>query len=435
MLFVFLLGMIATPTIAQDKLFTLDDCIKYALENSTTIGRASNEVFSQASDLEQRKAERGPNLSLAASETFNSNGTYDNTGDQWSRKTNSNMNVSLSSNITLYNGARIKNSILQGKINVSAAETDIKTKEELLSLDVLSAYIFVLQAKEQLKNSKTQLEATEKSLEDATIRREAGVMSPVDYLNIKSQYASDKAALVNSQSALHISKISIMQTINMPVSNTFDIAQPDTDNLLKMNAKTDASIVYNFALKIQPSVKTAALDLESSAIDIKLAKTNGLPNLSLFGGIQSNYSTVSNLGFSNQFSNQLTPAIGINLSIPIYQRKEVKNKVKQASIARQNFEYNLIDIKNDLRKAIEQACADAQTANSAYLSYEEQYLAEQESYKLAAEMFSQGMLNSVDFISSKNNLSTAENNLTKAKYGMILQNEIIDYYMGNKIEF
>lgn len=435
MFLLLLLSMISIPTIAQDTLYSLDECINYALKNSTTIGRANNEIRSQASELEQRKAERGPNLSLSASETINSNSTFVTIDDRWTRDASSNMNVSLSSNITLYNGAKIKNSILQGKINVSAAQSDVKTKEDLLSLDVLSAYIFVLQAKEQVKNSESQLLATEKSLEDATIRREAGVMSPVDYLNIKSQFASDKAALVTSQSTMHIALVSLMQTINMPVSNSFDIMQPNTDSLLKMNAETEAGIVYDMALDIHPSVETAYLDLERSAIDITLAKANGLPNLSLFGGIQSNYNSASNLGFSNQFSNQISPAIGVNLSIPIYQRKEVKNNVKQASITRQNFKYNLIDIKNDLRKAIEQACSDAQTAKSAYYSYMEQYTAEQESYMLAAEMFSQGMLNSVDLLISKNNLSTAENNLTKAKYDMILQNEIIEYYMGNTIEF
>ena len=434
MLLVLLLGTIAIPTKAQENTFTLDDCIKYALENSTTIGRANNEVLSQASDLEQRKAERGPNLSLTASENLHSGNNYNNLDDSWNRDLNSNMNVSLSSNLTLYNGAKIRNSILQGKINVLAAETDIKTKEELLSLDVLSAYIFVLQAKEQVKNSATQLLATEKALEEATIRREAGVMSPADYLNIKSQYSSDKADLVTSQSALHIGKVSLMQTINMPINNLFDITQPDTEALLQKSSETDASTVYDVALGIQPSVKTANLDLESSDIDIKLAKANALPHLSLNGGIQSNYNSVSNLNFSNQFLNQVTPTIGLSLSIPIYQRKEVKNRVKQATITRENFEYNLTDTKNDLRKAIEQACTDAQTANSAYLSYKERYLAEQESYKLAEEMFSQGMLSSVDFMTSKNNLSTAENNLTKAKYNTILQNEIIEYYMGNNIE-
>ncbi len=432
---VFLLSLVLVPTKAQENLFSLDDCIKYALENSTTIGRANNEVVSQTSDLEQRKAERGPNLSLSANESWSSSSTYNSTSDDWNRDGNTNTSVALSSNLTLYNGAKIRNSILQGKINLSAAETDIKTQEELLSLDVLSAYISILQAKEQVKNYQSQLESTAKQMEEATIKREAGVMSPSDYFNIRSQYASDKASLVTAKSDLRITKVSLMQTMNMPVDNTFDVVDPDSETLIKLNEEYNPSTVYDVALGIQPSVKTAQLDLESSELDIHLAKVNALPSLSLSGSLQSSYSNSLSVNFSDQLSNRVTPTIGLSLSIPIYQRKEVKNQVKQAVIARDNYEYNLIDIKNDLRKAIEQACTDAQTANSTYLSYQEQYLAEQESYKLAEEMFSQGMLSSVDFFTSKNNLSTAENNLTRAKYDLILQNEVIDYYMGNIIGF
>ena len=419
---------------AQDNQFSLEDCINYALENSTTIGRATNEVLSQQSELEQRKAERGPNLTLSANESVSSSNTYSNESASWDRESNANFNVALSSNLTLYNGARIKNSILQGKINLSAAETDIKTKEELLSLDVLSAYISVLQAKEQLKNSHAQVEASEKDWEEASIKREAGAMAPADYLTIKSQYASDKASLVTSQSSLRIALVSLMQIMNMPVSNSFDITEPNAETLVKFNTETDAGTVYNMALGIQPGIKTAELDLESAMYDIYMAKASAMPTISLSGAIQSNYSNASRINFNEQISNQVTPTLGLTLSIPIYQRKEVKNSVKQAVIQRQNYEYELTDVKNDLRKAIEQACTDAQTAISTYSSYLEQYESEQESFKLAQEMFSQGMLSSVDFSTSKKNLITAENNLTNAKYDLVLQNEIIEYYLGNKIE-
>ncbi len=430
-----LLGLVMIPSRAQQNLFSLDDCIKYALENSTTIGRANNEVASQTSDLEQRKAERGPNLSLSANESWSNSSSYNSANGDWNRDSNTNTSLGLSSNLTLYNGARIKNSILQGKINLSAAETDIKTQEELLSLDVLSAYISILQSREQVKNYQSQLEATEKQLEEATIKREAGVLSPSDYFNIKSQYAADKASLIAAKSDLRISMVTLMQTMNMPVNNSFDVVDPESETLLKVDEVYDPSTIYDVALDIQPSVKTAELSLKSSTLDIQLAKVNALPSLSLSGGIQSNYGSSLGIKFSNQISNNITPSIGLSLSVPIYQRKEVKNKIKQAVIASDNYMYNLIDIKNDLRKAIEQACTDAETANSSYLSYQEQYQAEQESYKLAEEMFSQGMLSSVDFVTSKNNLATAKNNLTRAKYNLILQNEVIEYYMGNSIGF
>lgn len=437
MLVVLLLGMLTLPTKAQEKLFTLDDCIKYALENSTTIGRANNEVKSQTSWLEQKKAARNPNLLLSGKETLRSGKKYveNDYEESWDWENSSNLNFSLNSSVTLYNGAKLKNAIIQGQTNLDAAESDIQTQEELISLNILSAYISVIFAKEQVKNDEAVLEATEKQLDQASVRKEAGVLSPTDYLNIKSQYTSDKASLVTAKSNLRLSLVSLMQLMNMPVNNTFEIAEPDIDALLAKRCETDAAKVYEMALKLQPVIKTAELDLQSAKIGIQLAKAEALPVISLSADLTTWYSNAqNNLNFTNQLSNQFSPSLGLNLSIPIYQRKQIKNSVLQAEIATDNIKYNLTDIKNDLRKVIEQACTDLQSANSAWLSNIEQLEAQQESYRVSEEMFAQGMVNSVDYLTSKNNLTSAETDLTRAKYTVVLQNKIVEYYMGNQIK-
>ena len=202
------------------------------------------------------------------------------------------------------------------------------------------------------------------------------------------------------------------------------------------DTETDATEVYNVALGLQPGIKTAQLELESADLDIKLAKADARPALSMTGGINSWYSsTQTGITLVEQLSGQVNPSLGLSLSIPIYQRKKVKNNIKQAEIQYENYQYNLVDIKNDLRKAIEQACTDALTAQSTYDSRTEQLEAEQESYRLAEEMFAQGLVNAVDYLASKNNLTTAENNQTQSKYNMILQNRVVNYYLGNPIKF
>lgn len=422
---------LAVPGNAQDK-FTLEECINYALEHNTDMGRASNEIKSQASWLEQKKAARNPNLSLSGSETFSSGNAYDSdTG--WDRDNNSYMSLSLSSSLTVYNGAKLKNAISQGQTNLEAAESDIQTQKELICLDVLSAYISVMYAKEQLKNDEAVLEATAKELEEATIRKEAGVLSPSDYLNIKSEYASDKASLVESKSDLRVSLVSLMQLMNMPVNDDFDIVNPDIETLLISEIETNAAEVYQMALALQPSIKTAELDFQSAQMDILLAKADALPEVSLNASMSTLYSNaVNNVGFGEQMSHEITPSLGLSVSIPIYQRKTVKNNILQAQLDAEDIKYDLIDIRNELRQAIEQACTDAESASSSYQANLEQVEAQQESYRVSEEMFAQGMVNSVDFLTAKNNLTEAQTDLTRAKYTVILQKKIVEYYMGNE---
>ncbi|NOQ26758.1 MAG: hypothetical protein GQ564_15465 [Bacteroidales bacterium] len=421
---------------AQDQLFSLEDCINYALENSTDINRAQNDVVIQNAYLEQSKAARLPNLQLGINQQLNSTGSYNTTNSEWNRNSNNSINASLSSQVTLYNGLKLKNTILQDQINLEASELNIQTEQELLSLNILSFYIDVLLAKDNLKNSQLQLEATQEQLKYAEARKEAGVISLSDLLNIKSQLAGDKTTFIEAESNLRIALVYLMQLMNMPITNSFDIQQANIDKIINLNIETNPEFVYEVALGIQPYIQTARLNVESTKTGISIAKSGFLPSLTLNGGLSTGYgSNINSVDFGEQFSNSVNPYVGLSLSIPIYQRKQTKTQVKIAQIQTNNSELELTDMQNSLRKYIEQACTDAQTAQSNYMALLEQLNAEKESYQINNEMFTQGMINSVDFILSKNNLIIAENKFTQAKYNLIHQNKIVEYYLGNSILF
>ncbi|MBI9058892.1 MAG: TolC family protein [Labilibaculum sp.] len=309
---------------AQEQPFSLDACIKYAWENSTEISRASNSVGIQNAYLAQSKAERGPNLFMNGSQTLNSSRSYENsdTGGSWKQNSSSKLSVSLNSEITLYNGAKLKNTIAQNKTNLAASETDIQTQKELISLNILSAYINALLTIENVKNSESQLQSTKKQFELAEARKSAGIISASDFLNIKSQYASDKALVINAKNTLRINYVALMQLMNMPINDSFSIQEPDIDALLKIASESDANLIYKTALGLQPTIKSAELNLESAKMDAKIAQAGALPQLSLGGSLGSGYSSdMSGINFGEQFSNKINPSIGFSLSIPIFQRK------------------------------------------------------------------------------------------------------------------
>ena len=420
---------------AQAQTYSLKDCIEYALENSIDIERSQNDVIIQGAYLEQSKAARLPNLQLGVNQQLSSGSSYSSTDSEWTRSRNSALSASLTSEIALYNGAKIRNTILQNRINLESAESSIQAERELIGLNILSYYIDALLAEDNLKNSQLQLEATQKQLTYAEAKSEAGVISRSDLLYIRSQLASDKASLVEAQSNMRLALVSLMQIMNMPVNDSFNIEQPDIENVISQSPETNPEIVYNIALGLQPDIQTAELNVKSAEAEVEILKAEALPSLTLNAGVGSGYdSGVDNVNFGDQFSNSVNPYVGLSLSIPIYQRKQVKTQVKIAKLESNNVKLELLDLKNDLRKYIEQACTDAQTAQSSYSALKEQLEAEQESYDVASEMFSQGLINSVDFLLSKNNLIIAENEFTQAKYELILQNKIVEYYLGNPIE-
>lgn len=419
---------------AQTQRFSLEDCIEYALENSTSVGRAENNVEVQNANLEQSKAARFPNLQFAANQGISSNSSYNTDIIDWNRKRASSFNTTLSSQVTLYNGAKLKNSIHQSKIELDAANMDIQIKKELISLDILSAYINVLLTKENVANNQLQLEATQEQLTFTEARKEAGSIALSELLYIKSQLATNKTNLIQAKNDHQIALVSLMQLMNMPLNSTFDIVQISVDELISAKTETNALVVYNAALGIQPSIKSAEMNIESAKTNIKIAKADAMPKLTLNGSLSSTYvSDYYDINFGEQYTNKFSPAIGLNLSVPIFQQRKVKTQVKIAEIQVDNYKLELIDQQNNLRKYIEQACTDALLAESNFEALQEQYAAEKEAYEVGAEMFKLGMINSVEFLTSKNNLMVAESKFTQAKYTLVMQKEIIEYYLGNAI--
>jgi outer membrane protein len=226
-----------------------------------------------------------------------------------------------------------------------------------------------------------------------------------------------------------------MQLMELPVDNNFTIKEPEMGDLLNKNISPDAKEVYNIALGIKPQVKSAELEKQSKALDEKIAIAGYYPSLSADAGLSTGYSSFNNQsGYWNELGNQISPAAGLSLSIPIFQKKQVKTNVALARIGYNNAELDEINTKNQLRKEIEQACLDVVSAQSEYEASLENFQSTSESYALAEEKFKQGLINSVDFLFEKTNQIVAESQLLQSKFNMIFTYKILDFYSGVPIK-
>ncbi len=199
---------------------------------------------------------------------------------------------------------------------------------------------------------------------------------------------------------------------------------------LNQSRTPDVNAVYETALLIKPQVKNADLNKEIAGLDEKIAKSSYFPVLSASAGMSSAYTSQVTDPYFDQMNNGIRPSAGFSLSIPIYQKKQVKTSVAVAKLGYQDAELSEIDTKNQLRKSIEQACLDVTSAQIEYEASIEKYNATQESAALSDEKFKQGIINSVDYLVSKTNLIVAESQLLQSKFNLIFSYKILDFYMG-----
>jgi outer membrane protein len=377
---------------------------------------------------EQAKAQRLPSVNASASQNFNwtkstASGETGLTGSNGS-------SYSVNSGITIFNASKLTYLIKQAELNIEGGTYSLETTKESISLSILSAYLQILYAEEQVSNSEKQIESIASQLNLAEEKLTLQAISQSDYAQVKSQLASEKLTLANSQSTLAIAKVTLEQLMELPVSDNFKIAHPDLSESLNQNRIPDVKLVYETALAIKPQIKNAAINKEIASLDEKVARAGLFPTLSASAGISSDFSSLNNGSYFGQINNGVFPSAGFSLSIPIYQKKQVKTSIAVAKIGYQNAELSESDTKNSLRKSIEQACVDVKSAQIKYEANKENYSATLEASLLSDEKFKQGVVNSVDYLVSKTNLIVAESELLQSKYNLIVSYKILDFYMG-----
>ena len=417
---------------AQNKIWKLEECINYALDKNIQVKKSNLTSDQDLLYSNQAKSNRLPSLSASVSENLNWYKGFDSATGQYGSSNGSNStNYGVNTSVSVYNGDKLNARIKQAEINLQSSKYYSESVKESVGLNILNAYLQVLYSYENVKNAEKQIESTTEQLALAKERMDLGVIASSDYLQIKSELSTEKSTLATAQSQLAIDNVTLEQFMELPVDPNFSVSSPNLESLLVEFVQPDAQEIYNLALGIKPEIKNIELTKESTALNVKIAKADYMPIISANAGLSTGYSSLnSGSGYTTQLNDKVNPSVGLTLSIPIFQKKQIKTNVGIATIAVSNAELDVINTKNQLRKEIEQACVNVTSAKSQYTASIEQNQSSQESYDVTNEKFKVGLLNSVDFLVQKTSLITSESKLLQSKFNLIFSYKVLDFYKG-----
>lgn len=376
-------------------------------------------------------------------------------------------NYSLNGNLTLFSGLQNLNNIKQTSLSFQAGKMDFQQAKDQVTINVITAYLLVLDNTELLSQVANQLDVSKKQVERLNILEKEGANKlPSDLYDLKGTYGDNQLNLVQAKNALEVSKLNLMQMLNIPYNKNLKLEPLSVQDV---SSKTDASSdqVYDTALQQLAYIKAAELRSKSAAKGVKVAQGALLPTLTLGGGIFTNYSSAAqkatfidsttvatgafvngtggtklpvfqrqanynnqNIGYYDQFKNNYNTQVSLSLHIPILNYFQNRNKVALAKINLQEARYVENNTKIVLKQNVEQAYLNMTSAYERYTVLVEQVKAYGESFRIAEIRFNAGVLTSYDFVLAKNNLDRSKINLINARYDCYIYNKILDYYQG-----
>jgi len=423
------------------KKWSLEECINYAYENNLQIKRQALNVDYNKNNFNQSKFNTLPNLNGQWNHTFSSGKTIDYNRFEYVNQSYWSGNMGLGSDITVFSGLSILNDIKQKKYKFLQAQSDLEKTKNDMALTLTVAYLNILFAKERVEVAKNKLEVTSLQTERTKKLMEVGNVAQGEYFAIKAQESNDKLALINEMNNLDITYLDLTQILDLDSVGGFDIVIPEHLEVELIPPPQSVDDIYSKALEHLPQIRSAELELKSTEKDLSKAWGQLSPSIGISGSLYSRYSELAedpinptaDYAYSVQLKDFFYKQAGVGVSVPIFNRLQVKTGISNAKLNVMNSKLMLDQTKLDLYKEIQQAHADALAAMEEYNSSIEAVKSNQEAFKYAQQKLDVGLMNSVDFNVTKNNMITAQSALIQSKYKYIFRLKILDFYMGNAI--
>lgn len=429
-----ILCMVLFPFLGYSQtIWTLDECIKYALENNISIKQSEIDAKLAEVTVFQSKGAFAP--------SFNSSMTYNlNEGKNINPVTNQYENAFFQSasggvnmDVTLFAGMQNWRRLKQAELNRTAAQYNLEKMKDDIVLMIVNAYLDVLSNKEQLKQLKSQLDVSTQNLQRTRDLIETGSLPQGDVYEAESQLFVQEQQIIATENALFISKMGLAQLLLLKDFQSFDIADTSLDiPLTDILSKTPAEILTT-AKEVVPNLKIAETGVELAEANLKLARSSHSPRLSAQWGYNTRWSKNQLQDFWSQLDANKGMYAGLGLSIPIFNGFATASNVRRQKYNLLRSHWDKEQAELTLQRTVFQAYTDASNAKKLFEASEKTLQAKKQSYQYAKERHSVGLMNTFDMNQAKIQYENAENENIKTKYQYIFKIKVLEYYFGQEL--
>lgn len=431
------------PAGAQEapKQWSLEECIRYAIENNIDLKQKELERQNQEVTLHTSKYSWLPNLNASINENFGFGRSESKDGlivDRNSANTSASIQLSMS----IFDGFKIPNDIAARKLDLKASIETLNKAKEDLSINVASYYLQVLYNKEMLKIAELQVALSSEQVTKTEALYNAGKVPESQLYDMKAQLAKDEVTLTESRNNVKLALLDLTQALELERDGeNFDVLEPETGDAVEqyMSSIIPPDQVYDYAVGVKPQVKEQEYLLESQKKMLKVAQAGYYPKLNFSAGYSNGYyhnfgdGDYNNAPFSDQLKNNGQKSIGFSLSIPIFNRFQVRNSVRSARIAIHNRELLMENTKKTLYKEIQQAYYNATAAQEKYVSSDKSVDASKIAFSYAEERYGAGKSTVFEYSEAKTKYAQSLAEQTQSKYNFIFRAKILDFYNGTPI--
>jgi outer membrane protein len=432
----------AAAVAAQDKLWTMEECMQYAVAHSPAVKKQTHTSNTYQAEYVSSVGSFFPSVdaSIQTQWSYGRNiNPKDNTYDNISTFRNY---YYAESSIPVFNGGRLINEWRKAKVNRALGKNDIQKAKDDLALKVLEAYVNVVYYRGLVRFSTEKLDESNHTLYLTRRKEEVGLMGKADVIQIEAQVAADDYTHTFNSNQLNMALLTLKEHMNYPYTEELAV-----DTLIReadyIPANESIEDIYAYASEANPTALQATHGLKAARIDYLIQKGRLLPTISFFAGVNTNYFKDLNFAitpdtrpedipksFATQFENNRGEYLGFSVSIPLFNRLKTITEIKRARNTMRIAQEQQYEVFRQLETAIEKAVTDRNGYAKEAIRMEKKKTSDEFSYQVTLRKFEEGLMSPIELQTSANTLLESKANLLQRKLLYIIKCKEVDYYKG-----
>lgn len=425
-------SILLTPLYAQEKM-TLEACMKYAIEHSTSVQQQEIALEDARQNYIGAVASAMPSINASTGGTMNYGRSIDPATNTYTTTSTFNNSYSLSGSLTVFNGLSTINTIKATKVMRAMGVEELQLARDQIAMNTMSAYFDVVYYYGTVEIAQEQLMTSQLELKQVQEQYELDLKAPADVAEVEAQVANYDYLLTEQQSNLELALIELRKVMNYPQEEPLEIdTEVDIEGMLITETLEE---VLNYALVYNPQIRSK--EMNSRYYELNYASTKGryLPSISLSGGFSTNYfvnvdSPGNYAKYFNQLGNNRGYYVGMSMSIPIFSGLSRRVAKHRAKLQYDNAILAHTEQRRTLESEVAKTYQEMQNFGKQYIMSQKKVQANDLAYRSVSQKFAEGMVTAIDLQTASNNLLQARSDLLHARLQYIIKCRMVGYYNG-----
>ena len=396
----------ATATVAQEKLWTLDECMRYAVENSPSVKK---QVYTSDTYKAERNAAIAsffPAASAKVGAQYSFGRSIDPATNTYENTSTFNNNYGLDASIPIFTGGQLINQWLMAKSNRRMGVNDIQKAKDDLAMKTMQAYMDVVYYKGTIRMAVEKLEESNRTLYKTRRQEELGLKGKADVAQFEAQVAADDYTLTHQQNLFNTALLTLRECMNYPsdLELEVDTLLPDINYVPEVE---NVAEIFAYASGNNPTALQAEYQLTQSKYQYRIYK--------------------------GKFKNNRGEYVSFSLSFPLF---DGLSRLTNARRYRNNMRIareTRTEVFRQLQTAVEQSVLDREGYAKEAIQMDKKVRSDELAYRVTLRKYEEGLMSTLDVQTSANTLLESKANLLQKRLMYLLKSKLVDYYKGKPL--